>query len=90
VTEFCILYLFGGSEDKYRYNLKVGTYQSQDLNMRHVFQLLLRTTAMTEHGRMYILNVEHISCLVSWFEHVLVRSEFLISLYVCATKNQLS
>jgi len=86
VTEFYIPCLFGGSEDKYRYNLKVGKGRSQDLNVRQVFQLLLCTTTMLEHGRVYILNVEHM-CLVSWFEHVIVRSEFLISLYMQLKSN---
>ena len=87
MTEFYMLYLFRGSEDKYRYNFKVRKSRSQDLNMRQVCQLLLHMTIMIEHRRVYILNVEHMSCLVSWFEHVTVHSEFLILPYMQLKSN---
>ena len=82
MTEFYVLYLFGGSEDKYRCDLKLGKDRYQDLNVWQVCQLVLCTTTMTECRRVYVPNIERISCLVSGFEHVIVHSEFLISLYV--------
>jgi len=85
--EFYVLYLFRESEDKYRYNLKVGRSRSQDLNVGHVCQLLLCMTTMIEDRRVYIPNVRHMSRLLSWFQHVIVHSEFLISLYVQEKSN---
>jgi hypothetical protein len=65
VTEFYVLYFFGGSEDKYRYNLKLGRGRSQNVNVGQVCQLLLYMTTVIEHRTVYVSNVEHILCLFS-------------------------